>query len=117
MNCFYFMTILKKDSQSRFSKKCTETSTGKYWHTGPFGAKGQLPALIWFDFQQSLVAPSSVTFKPRDSSPNSYTTALDYGREQTPNHFQVVVTTLWSKMENNTDKIAIQSFTVPRARE
>ena len=25
--------------------------------------------------------------------------------------------TLWSKMEKNTDKIAIQSFTVPRARE
>ena len=25
--------------------------------------------------------------------------------------------TLWSKMEKNTDKMAIQSFTVPRARE
>ena len=27
------------------------------------------------------------------------------------------ITSLWSKIEKNTDKIAIQSFTVPRARE
>ena len=30
---------------------------------------------------------------------------------------EVNAMSLWSKIEKNTDKIAIQSFTVPRARE